>query len=218
MAPRAALFDLDGTLIDSRQDLADSVNDLLRELGLAPLPAPQLVSFVGNGARSLIRRAIAASAPGHPAVADVQLRRFLPLYERRLLATTLPYPGVTAGLEQLRRAGLPLAIVTNKPLGPTLRILDGIGLRHLFGPVFAGDSLPTKKPHPAMLLAAAQALATPPSDCLMVGDSDVDVAAGAAAGVPTVWCTWGGIHPDRPPAAARTADSFSEVVEVLLGR
>jgi phosphoglycolate phosphatase len=213
---RAALFDLDGTLIDSRQDLADSVNALLVELGAAPLPDPVVLSFVGNGARSLIRRAWAEAAPGRPVPGDGLLRRFLPLYEQRLLAHTVPYPGVVDGLERLKAAGVPMALVTNKPEAPARRILEGLGLSERFDCVLGGDSLQTKKPAPQMLLAAAAALGTPPARCLMVGDSDVDVEAGIAAGVPTVWCTWGGIHPDRPAQAESVADRFEQVVRRLL--
>ncbi len=214
---RALLLDLDGTLIDSRRDLAAATNRLLAEAGLAPLPLDTVCSFVGRGARALVRRALDAADPDSrvPRSQEV-LRRFLGHYEQVLLDSTVPFSGVREGLAQLRDAGVALAVVTNKPIAPTRTILDGLDLSGLFSVVLGGDSLPTKKPDPAPLLAAAEALGVGLESCLMVGDSDVDMDAASNAGVQGVWCSWGGIHPDCPSNFDRVARSFDEVVSLTL--
>jgi len=214
---RALLLDLDGTLIDSRRDLAAATNRLLAEAGLAPLPLATVCSFVGPGARALVRRSLEAADPeGRVPRSPEVLRRFLGHYEEVLLDSTVPFPGVREGLVELRSAGVGLAVVTNKPIAPTRTILDGLDLSGMFTVVLGGDSLPTKKPDPAPLIAAAEALGVELDRCLMVGDSDVDMDAAANAGVQGVWCSWGGIHPDRPSNPNRVVHSFEEVVSLAL--
>jgi len=213
------LLDLDGTLIDSRRDLAAATNLLLAEHGVPPLPLEQVCSYIGRGARSLVRRSLDAADPeGRIARDSPTLRRFLHHYRGVLLDTTVPFPGVVAGLRELRAAGVPMAVVTNKPLEPAMACLDGLDLTRWFDAVLGGDSLPTKKPDAAPLIEAARRLRVPLAGCLMVGDSDVDVDAAAAAGVPGLWCAWGGIHPDRPQGPCRRVDRFEEVVALSLGR
>lgn len=213
----ALLLDLDGTLIDSRRDLAAATNLLLVEQGLGPLPLEQVCLYVGRGARALVRRALDAADPdGRVPRTDDVLRRFLGHYERVLLDSTVPFPRVREGLDALRAAGVGLALVTNKPIAPTGRILDGLGLTDRFAVVLGGDSLPTKKPDPAPLRAAAAALGVPLSRCVMVGDSDVDMEAASNAGVRGVWCSWGGFHPDRPGRYDVRADSFDDVVALAV--
>ena len=214
---RTLLLDLDGTLIDSRRDLAAATNRLLAEAGLAPLSLDTVCSFVGRGARALVRRSLEAADPeGRVPRSPEVLRRFLGHYEQVLLDSTVPFPGVREGLVQLRSAGVGLAVVTNKPIAPTRTILEGLDLSRMFGVVLGGDSLTTKKPDPEPLFAAASALQAELEDCLMVGDSDVDMDAAANAGVPGVWCSWGGIHPDCPASFDRVAHSFEEVVSLAL--
>ncbi len=212
------LLDLDGTLVDSAQDLASAVNSVLVELGLAPLPQTTLMSFVGRGARSLVRRAIEHADPsGQVARDEAVLRRFLGHYEKVMLQHTVPFPGVSAGLELLRAAGVPMAIVSNKPEEPTLLISEALGLSPFFGATLGGDSTDQKKPSARPLEVAAARLGVALADCVMVGDSDVDIAAAEAAGIPGVWVTWGGIHPDRPSRADHVAHSFDAIVEIGLG-
>ncbi len=214
---RTLLLDLDGTLIDSRRDLAAATNRLLAEAGLAPLPLELVCGFVGRGARALVRRALDAADPdGRVPRSQAVLRRFLGHYEQVLLDSTVPFPGVRQGLVQLRSAGVGLAVVTNKPIAPTRTILDGLDLSGMFTVVLGGDSLATKKPDPAPLVAAAAALPVGLESCVMVGDSDVDMDAAANAGILGVWCSWGGIHPDCPDRFDRVAHSFCEVVSLAL--
>jgi len=211
------LLDLDGTLVDSAQDLASAVNSILVELGLDPLPQATLMSFVGRGARSLVRRAIEHADPsGGVARDEVVLRRFLGHYKKVMLQHTVPFPGVSAGLERLQAAGVPMAIVSNKPEEPTLLISEALGLSRFFGAILGGDSTDQKKPSARPLEVAAARLGVALADCVMVGDSDVDLAAAEAAGIPGVWVTWGGIHPDRPPKTEHLAHSFETVVEIGL--
>jgi phosphoglycolate phosphatase len=212
---RALLCDLDGTLVDSRFDLASALNLLFAELGLTPLPLDVVVRHVGRGARSLIQRCL-LEVGSDMDPQDARLRRFLHHYESVLLDRTRPFPGVVEGLEELCAAGVALAVVTNKPLGPARRVLDGLDLTQYFGSVYGGDSLRTKKPEPEMLLAAASELGVEPGRCLMLGDSDVDIAAAAAAGMAGIWCSWGGFHPDRPADADEVVDRFEQVVEAAL--
>lgn len=214
----AGLFDLDGTLVDTRRDLAAGVNLLLRDLGLPPLPIETVMRFVGGGARLLIRRTLDHVDPeGLVARDDPVLPRFLEHYWRVILDTTVPFPGVVEGLERLRAAGVPMAVVSNKPEEPTLHIVRALGLERFFGLVLGGDSLPTKKPDPAGVLLAAERLGVPALRCLMVGDSEPDVGAGHNAGMQVAWCSWGGIHPDRPEGPDHTVDRFEQVVDLILG-
>ncbi len=214
---RAALFDLDGTLVDTRRDLAAGVNLLLADLGFDPLPVETVMRFVGRGARLLIRRTLDHVDPEERVRRDdPTLRRFLEHYWRVILDTTAPFPGVIDGLERLREAGLPMAVVSNKPEEPTLHIVRALGLEGFFGAVLGGDSLPTKKPEPEMLQVAAIRIGADLAGCLMVGDSDVDIDAAHNAGVAAAWCSWGGIHPERPADPDFVVDRFEQVVDLLI--
>ncbi len=211
------LLDLDGTLLDTRRDLSEGVNRLLESLGLPRLRQEQVLGYVGRGASSLIRRSLDAADPqGQVPRDDAIYRRFLDHYRAVWLDTTRPYPGVEEGLERLAAAGLPMAVVSNKPEGPTRVIVEGLGLSRYFGIVLGGDSLPTKKPDPAPLLHAAEVLGVEISHCIMVGDSDVDIEAARRAGCGGLWCSWGGIHPECPREPCRQVDCFETVVEAAL--
>ena len=182
---RCLLFDLDGTLVDSRTDIVNSVNFALEQLGHLRLPDAQIVTFVGEGARLLIERALRTSqnTPPSQSEIDAAYEVFKRYYRAHLFDDTRIYPGVAATLDQL--AKLPKAIVTNKPYDLTIALFDGIGLAHHFRAVLGGDSLPERKPAPAMLLEAARRCDVAPPECLMIGDTWVDVAAGQAAGMKT---------------------------------
>jgi phosphoglycolate phosphatase len=182
---RCLLFDLDGTLVDSRADLITSVNLMLEEIGRRALTDLQVIGFIGEGARLLVERSLRASAGGDPLETEIDeaLEIFKRQYGRHLLDQTRPYPEVKSTLNSL--AHLPKAIVTNKPFEFTQALLDGVGLSQYFSVIFGGDSLPERKPSPMMLLEAAKACGAPSSECLMIGDSRVDVEAGKAAGMKT---------------------------------
>ncbi|MCO4771236.1 MAG: phosphoglycolate phosphatase [Deltaproteobacteria bacterium] len=219
MPPSALLFDLDGTLVDSKRDLAKATNLLLEELGFQAIDLETVCTFVGRGARALVRRALNHADPaGTVSADDPRLRHFLGHYQSVMLATTTPFPGVMGGLESLRAAGIPMAIVTNKPEAPAREVLAGLGMTEFFGVIYGGDTLPTRKPEPDMLVQAAADLGVSLEGAWMVGDSDVDIDAAHAAGVPGVWCSWGGFHPERPHNADQRVDVFSELVAMTLGR
>jgi phosphoglycolate phosphatase len=189
---RCLLFDLDGTLVDSRADLVASVNLTLAEAGRAPLAGELVAGFVGEGVSKLIERSLAASLGRAPSAAEVGagVETFRRHYRLHLLDHTRPYPGVPETLSRL--AALPMAVVTNKPADFSLEILERLGLGRHFRAVLGGDSLPQRKPHPAPLLEAARLCGgARPAECLMIGDSRVDVAAGKAAGMWTCGFTGG---------------------------
>jgi phosphoglycolate phosphatase len=176
---RLIAFDLDGTLIDSRRDLADSANQLIEELGGQPLTEEDIGGMVGEGAALLVRRAL--SAAGRRARANA-LQRFLEIYDQRLLNHTRVYDGITEVVRQAQTRAR-LTVLTNKPTAPSERILSALGLRDAFDEVVGGDGRYPRKPDPTGLhamMAAASAMAW---DTLLVGDSAIDLETAERAGV-----------------------------------
>jgi phosphoglycolate phosphatase len=169
---RLIVFDLDGTLVDSRRDIAESANALLEACGARALPEETIGRMVGDGAPTLIARAFAAAGVERPADA---LDRFLAIYDTRLLKYTRPYPHVPEVLEMLG-AQTPLAVLTNKPLAATRSILSGLGLARHFddGAIVGGDGPFARKPDPAGLRHLVSRAGVPAADTLLVGDSIVD--------------------------------------------
>lgn len=180
------VFDLDGTLIDSARDLAESIGELLESYGVAPLPIEEVVTMVGEGAPMLVRRALARAGVNPPL--EEALARFMQIYDRRLMDHTLPYDGMRETLAVVLRRG-PLAVLTNKPLGPSIGILEALGLRGFFSKVIGGDSEYGRKPDPKGLLSL-QALA-PGDQIVMIGDSPADWKVAEAAKVPFVFARFG---------------------------
>lgn len=175
------VFDLDGTLINSRADLASSTNDMLVSFGAAPLPEAQATSFVGDGARTLVSRALqAAGLP--PETLDAALTRFLQIYDARLMEQTRPYDGVDAVIDRALGDGAALGIITNKPQAPTDRLLHGFGLASHFRWVIGGDTEFGRKPDPAGLVWMMNEAAVLPAHTLFVGDSQVDAETARRAG------------------------------------
>ena len=175
---RLLVFDLDGTLIDSRLDLADAANTLILRHGGTALPVETITQMVGNGAAMLVRRALARA--GVEADPRTMLPEFLELYDERLLRTTRLYDGFPAVLEALS-ADAKLAVLTNKPFGATERILDGLRIRSFFDAVVGGDGPLPRKPDPAGLRHLMNAASAEPDRTVMIGDSRVDLATARAA-------------------------------------
>jgi phosphoglycolate phosphatase len=176
---RLIVFDLDGTLIDSRRDLADSTNEMLGAYGAAPLPADQVAMMVGEGARVLVERALHASGL-YPDVSEA-LRRFREIYDERLLHHTRPYAGIPEIVKSLHVTAV-LAVLTNKPEAPTRRLLDAFDLSQWFSRVIGGDSAYARKPDPAGLNALMSESGVPASSTWLVGDSMIDVETARRAG------------------------------------
>lgn len=213
---RLAVFDLDGTLVDSGTDLSNAVNALIEDLGGQPLPGPAILAMVGDGAGVLVRRSLAAASidPDTPGA----LNRFLALYDSRLLDYTAPYPGMAEALEQLR-GRIAAAVLTNKPAHATARILDGLGLTHHFSAVVAGDSTWGRKPDPAGLLHLASSAGVAPDRTLMVGDSPIDLQTARRAGTRVCLVRYGfgfRFAPSDFNGDELFADSPADIVDLVL--
>lgn len=184
-APCLVVFDLDGTLIDSRADLAASTNATLVDFGAAALPEAQVASFVGEGARVLVSRALEAA--GLPAARlDEALARFLEIYSSKLTDVTLPYEGVSAVLEHATNAGAALGVITNKPQAPSDRLLHHFNMASMFQWVIGGDTSFARKPDPASLVWMMDEARVAPEHTLFVGDSQIDAETARRAGA--VFC------------------------------
>ncbi len=177
---RLLVFDLDGTLVDSRRDLADAANALIVERGGPPLPVDDIAAMVGEGAALLVRRALAAANVRRDDL-EPALARFLELYDERLLAHTRLYDGTREALEAVRRHAT-LAVLTNKPQHHTERLLAGLGIAPYFRWVIGGDSAHGRKPQPAGLNHLMAMAGTTPDETVMIGDSAIDLRTARAAG------------------------------------
>ena len=176
---RALIFDLDGTLIDSKLDLALSVNAAIEHMGRAILAHETIYGYVGDGAPLLLRRALGEGVTD--AEVDEGLGFFLSYYRAHMLDNTVTYPGVREGLDLLK--GRSMAVLTNKPARFSQRILDGLGLTGYFRFVYGGNSFQTKKPDPLGANTVLRELGAAPQEAMMVGDSDVDVRTARNAGM-----------------------------------
>lgn len=183
------MFDLDGTLVDSLRDITDAANALLVSCGVAPIAEEQIGSMVGEGAATLVARAFRASGIERPADA---LERYLALYDLHLLNHTRPYGGMPETLDALSRRAR-LAVLTNKPIASTRRILAGLDLARYFPPgaVVGGDGPFARKPDPAALLHLVAGAAASPASTLMVGDSAIDWRTARAAGTQVCLARYG---------------------------
>lgn len=215
MRLEAVLLDLDGTLVDSAEDLRDALNEILAGEGLRPVTGEEVRAMIGDGVLKLVERGLARTG-GDPAGAAALAPAFLGAYEPRASRKTTLYPGVLDTLRALRTAGLRLAVVTNKPEAATRQILDALGLAGLIEAVVGGDTLPERKPHPAPVTAALRALAAAPEAAVMVGDNHHDVEAGHGAGLKAVLVGYGYAHGDPQTLGAdRVVEAFAELPEAL---
>jgi len=183
------IFDLDGTLIDSRQDLVNSVNAMLQHLGRPALPSDVIASYVGDGAPMLVRRAL--GDPDDGAYFHSALRNFLDYYREHKLDHTYVYSGIPEALRAIGGNGRHMAVLTNKPVIPSRQIVEALSLSDFFVQVYGGNSFPTKKPDPLGARTLLEETATHPEEAVIIGDSDVDVLTGRNAGLWTCGVTYG---------------------------
>ena len=215
------VFDLDGTLIDSARDLANSVNAALVHMNRPPLPDEIIAGFVGNGAAMLVRRSLAEEEKISPdEVHDEELARayayFIEHYRAHNLDNTCAYPGVAEALAELSRSRT-LAVLTNKPIRPALHICEGLGIAKFFKTIYGGDSFPMKKPDPMGLNSLIAEARVKPEETLMIGDSKVDVLTARNAGAWSLGCQFGfgpqNLHEEVPDILVDTAEDWTAALK-----
>jgi phosphoglycolate phosphatase len=216
----AVLLDLDGTLFDSAPDIVAAANRMLDELGAPPLPFAVVRGFIGHGVPNLVRRVLAGSAIAGSVDEQHGVTLFYRCYGDTNGRFGRVFPGVEEGLAELRRLGYQLGCVTNKPLAFALPLLELCGLAACLDVVVAGDSIARMKPDPAPLLHACARLNVDPAHCVLVGDSEVDVAAARAANMPVFIVRYGYARPDGYSRMRCEAfiDSLHELAPLLKAR
>ena len=205
MTPVLFIFDLDGTLIDSRADLAQATNTMRALHQLPPLPLETVISYVGDGARTLALRAL----EGAPVDPDLAARQISAAYAAHLIVHTVPYPGVDEGLRRLHRAGHPLALVTNKPGPHTRRLVAHFGWAELFRVVLGGGDTEELKPSPLPLREVLAQTGYSAANAWMVGDHHTDLEAARRAGIAAVYLTHGMGHRGNETPALTFSDFAS---------
>lgn len=207
-------FDLDGTLLETSGDLTAAVNHAVASIGLPPFPVEQVRSYVGSGARVMLRRALEAVDRNNPEL----LERLLPLlfdyYEAHVAVHSHAYPGLIAALDELRAAGVRLAVCTNKIERFTLPLIEQLGLAGYFSAVICGDTVGVLKPDPAPLRAMVERAGG--GRCLFVGDSSNDTRAAAALGIPSLLVSFG--YADGPldtMKAEAIIDHYDQMLPLL---
>ena len=184
---RLLIFDLDGTLADTKLDLALSVNAMRQRMALPPLPLDVITAYIGHGVTNLVRRALGEQGTDESVQQGLAL--FLEHYRCHLLDNTIVYPGVADALKEFQNRQL--AVLTNKSEDFSRAILAGLGIARYFAFIFGGDSFPQKKPHPLGVQKLMSETGASTEQTLMVGDSDTDVLTGRNAGVWTCGVTYG---------------------------
>jgi phosphoglycolate phosphatase len=187
------IFDLDGTLVDSRDDLANSINAMLRHFHKNELPHEVIASYIGDGAPMLVRRAL--GDPDDENFVQDALLYFMAWYREHKLDHTYVYEGILESLEAIRKSrdGQPLkmAVLSNKPVGPSRAIVDALGLGQYFFQVYGGNSFHTKKPDPAGVQALLEESGAFPEETIIIGDSNIDILTARNAGIYSVGVTYG---------------------------
>lgn len=190
---RLLIFDLDGTLVDSREDLANSINATLRHFGKAELPHAVIASYIGDGAPMLVRRSL--GDPDDENFVQDALLYFMAWYREHKLDSTYVYEGIRESLEAIvkSRNGQPLkmAVLSNKPVGPSRAIVEALGLGPYFFQIYGGNSFHTKKPDPAGVQALLEESGARPDEAVIIGDSNIDVLTAHNAGIYSIGVTYG---------------------------
>jgi phosphoglycolate phosphatase len=214
-APRfaAAIFDLDGTLCDTRADITASTNEVRRSFGLDPLAPEDVARLVGHGARVLVERAL---GPERKQLHDEGERRLLAHYVEHCLDATRPYPGLVELIDSLAPLRVRFAVVTNKLVELTTKVLDGLDLSRRLAAVVGGNTFPERKPHPRGVEHVLATLGVERSRALMIGDSPIDVATARAAGIAACGVIWGfdpeGLERSSPDFLVRDAAGLERLI------
>jgi phosphoglycolate phosphatase len=205
MTPKLLVFDLDGTLIDSRIDLCNSVNATLAHFRQPSLPGATIAAYIGDGVHALVRRSLAhshAQDPHDDAFIEAAVTWFILYYNQHKLDFTYVYPGVLEAMTAIRsrHRHLAMAVLTNKPVNPSKAICRHFGFDKFCFEIYGGNSFPTKKPDPEGLRALMAAASASPEETVMIGDSHVDVETARAAGTRVLGCAFG-LSPETLAAA-----------------
>jgi phosphoglycolate phosphatase len=218
---KLVIFDLDGTLIDSRLDLVHSVNAALRHIGRDPLPDDLIASYVGDGAPILIQRALGGEAVDD-AIVRQGLQYFLSYYREHKLDHTTVYEGIREALASVQQSsnGMPrkMAVLSNKPVGPSRAIVEALGMGAFFTQIYGGNSFATKKPDPEGARKLLEESGVNPEETAIVGDSHVDVETGQNAGLWTVGVNYGfaphTLKENPPDVLVDTPHELAQVFDV----
>src|SRR6266581_3587854 len=214
-AVRALIFDLDGTLIDSKRDLIFSVNAMLLEMGREQLREDTISSYIGHGAPQLVNQVLGNGAT--EVERERALKFFLAYYEDHKMDSTCAYPAVPEALQQL--AALPMAVLTNKPVRISMRILEALALAQFFRAVYGGNSFATKKPDPLGAQTILSEFGAAPAETILIGDSEVDVQTARNAGTFAATVNYGfGAHDRAAYPADIYLNSLSDLVPLLGNR
>ncbi|MFC3125851.1 phosphoglycolate phosphatase [Pseudoroseomonas globiformis] len=205
------IFDLDGTLVDSRLDICDALNRLMASRLQPSFTLAEVTSFIGDGVPVLLQRAFSARQLEQDPAA---LSDFLTEYEAKAAERTRPFPGIIPVLDELRARDWQMMVCTNKPERAARLLLEALGLCPYFSALGGGDSFPIRKPDPRHLLLTLAKTGTSANHAVMVGDHHNDVAAGLAAGCQTIFCRWGYGEPSDAPGV-RIAGAPAELPKLL---
>jgi phosphoglycolate phosphatase len=208
----AALFDLDGTLVDSLVDLTDAVNHMLADFRRPELDSVQVRQLVGKGARNLVQRALSTNSPEE---IEKGLFAFTEFNTLHIADRSRLYPGVSELLQQLAGNGLRMAVISNKNEELSRLILKALEIDGYFEIIAGGDTFAEMKPSPLPLLRVIGNLGCSPDETVMVGDSINDIQAGNRAGITTIGCSWGYGNSDELQESGYTADSCSDIINIL---
>jgi phosphoglycolate phosphatase len=213
-AVRALIFDLDGTLIDSKLDLIHAVNAMLVEMGRERLSAEVISGYIGHGAPVLVARALGAAAPEQECTYALQF--FLKYYEEHKLDNTCAYPGVQETLARLWHRDLPMSVLTNKPVRVSVRILEALGLAKYFRSIYGGNSFGTKKPDPLGANTILREMGVLARETAIVGDSEVDIQTARNAGTAAIAVNFGfGVHDRKSYPADAHVDRFADLSSLI---
>ncbi len=213
---KVCIFDLDGTLTDTLESLTYSVNETMKEVGMPRITREQCREFVGNGARVLIEKALRAGGDKDLDRFDQAFAAYDNIFEANCTYHVQPYPGIVRMLEEMKKSGIKLGVLSNKPDRQAVHVVEEIFGKDTFDQVHGQREGVPRKPDPSALCAMAEEFGAEPSDVLYIGDSEVDAATGKAAHMKTILVTWGFRTQRELEAAApdRIVDSADEILEI----